>query len=263
LTASWGLSLIRIGISLIDRMRLQIYIGIMVEHNQPRKRSSNALIGLFIILILVGCGLTALADPNGQLVVPVSDDHLPQIEVQQDLFVEEPILVEGPLITEPVLLPETGAAPIPYVIVHVVQPGETIQDIALQYGVTPDQVFEPWQVDSSFVPGQNVVAFEADNDPVQPLVVADPPPPPVQTFVVIDPQPVEVQVIPFTGGQEEVVVVPNTGIQPQYYIVQRGDTLASIARRFGLDLNILIQANPQFSNPNLIYPGQAVWMPPW
>jgi spore coat assembly protein SafA len=43
--------------------------------------------------------------------------------------------------------------------------------------------------------------------------------------------------------------------------VQRGDTLSAIASRNGVSLPALLQANPQISNPNLIYPGQTVHVP--
>lgn len=45
------------------------------------------------------------------------------------------------------------------------------------------------------------------------------------------------------------------------YTVQRGDTLSAIAARHGVSLNALIAANPQISNPNLIFPGQSVTIP--
>lgn len=45
------------------------------------------------------------------------------------------------------------------------------------------------------------------------------------------------------------------------YTVRSGDTLSGIAQRHGVSLSALIQANPQISNPNLIYPGQNVSIP--
>jgi LysM repeat protein len=44
------------------------------------------------------------------------------------------------------------------------------------------------------------------------------------------------------------------------YIVQRGDTLASIARRHGTSITALAQAN-NLVNPNLIYPNQRLIIP--
>lgn len=42
-----------------------------------------------------------------------------------------------------------------------------------------------------------------------------------------------------------------------YYIVKNGDTLSSIARKFGISLNQIIQNN-NIKNPNLIYPGEKI-----
>ena len=45
------------------------------------------------------------------------------------------------------------------------------------------------------------------------------------------------------------------------YTVQSGDTLSGIAAAYGVSLQSLIDANPQISNPNLIYPGQNINIP--
>ncbi len=52
--------------------------------------------------------------------------------------------------------------------------------------------------------------------------------------------------------------IPNTGGS---YTVVRGDTLYKIANRFGLPLADLLAANPQITNPWLIYPGQVITIP--
>jgi len=45
------------------------------------------------------------------------------------------------------------------------------------------------------------------------------------------------------------------------YVVQKGDTMYLIAKRFGVPLGDLIAANPQIKDPNLIYPGQVINVP--
>jgi spore coat assembly protein SafA len=45
------------------------------------------------------------------------------------------------------------------------------------------------------------------------------------------------------------------------YVVQRGDTLSGIARRFGVSLENLEEANPQITDPNRIFPGQVINIP--
>lgn len=49
----------------------------------------------------------------------------------------------------------------------------------------------------------------------------------------------------------------NPVIQNNYYTVQRGDTLSGIARRYGVTVQYLVNLNG-ISNPNLIYPGQLI-----
>src|SRR5512142_168043 len=46
-----------------------------------------------------------------------------------------------------------------------------------------------------------------------------------------------------------------------WYTVVRGDTLAKLARRYGTTINAIWRANPRIWNPNLIYPGQRLWIP--
>lgn len=48
--------------------------------------------------------------------------------------------------------------------------------------------------------------------------------------------------------------------QPFAYIVQPGDTLLSIAARFEVPLEALLQAN-HLSLETIIYPGQTIWIP--
>ena len=45
------------------------------------------------------------------------------------------------------------------------------------------------------------------------------------------------------------------------YTVVRGDSLWKIAVRYEVGLSEIIAANPQFKNPNLIYPGDVVTIP--
>jgi LysM domain len=45
------------------------------------------------------------------------------------------------------------------------------------------------------------------------------------------------------------------------YLVQPGDTLSGIAASHGVSLAAIESANPQFSNPNLIFAGQSVSIP--
>lgn len=61
------------------------------------------------------------------------------------------------------------------------------------------------------------------------------------------------------SGQGVPVPPPPTG--GQVYYVQRGDTLRKIAAKFSTTVDEIIKANPQISNPNVIYVGQAITIP--
>ena len=47
----------------------------------------------------------------------------------------------------------------------------------------------------------------------------------------------------------------------KFVIVQKGDTLWKIAKREGVTLDALIKANPQIKDPNVIFPGEKVFIP--
>jgi len=61
------------------------------------------------------------------------------------------------------------------------------------------------------------------------------------------------------SGRGVPVPPPSTG--GQTYYVQKGDTMRKIAAKFGTSVDALIKLNPQISNPNLIYVGQAITIP--
>ena len=46
-----------------------------------------------------------------------------------------------------------------------------------------------------------------------------------------------------------------------YHFVQRGDTLYSIGRQYGVSIPALMSANPAISNPNRIYAGTWLYIP--
>lgn len=59
----------------------------------------------------------------------------------------------------------------------------------------------------------------------------------------------------------QILKVPSTTIEPKEYIVQRGDTLSSIARMYNITVNEIALSN-NITNPNMIYVGQRLKIPP-
>ncbi len=57
------------------------------------------------------------------------------------------------------------------------------------------------------------------------------------------------------------VPVPPPAASGQTYYAQHGDTLRIIAARFSTTVDAILRLNPQISNPNLIYVGQAITIP--
>lgn len=53
-------------------------------------------------------------------------------------------------------------------------------------------------------------------------------------------------------------LVPLSAARSMPYVVQPGDTLETIAAKHGTDVVALLQANPQVSNPNLIFPDEVI-----
>ncbi len=46
-----------------------------------------------------------------------------------------------------------------------------------------------------------------------------------------------------------------------YHIVQRGEYLSVIAQNYGTTVQAILTANPQITNPNLIFAGQTIFVP--
>ena len=64
----------------------------------------------------------------------------------------------------------------------------------------------------------------------------------------------------------QTLVMPSGGYYPPAgysgtYTVQYGDTMAKIARRYGINYHDLLAANAHLYNPSLIYPGQVIYLP--
>lgn len=106
---------------------------------------------------------------------------------------------------------------------YIVMRGDTLKSLALQFGTSVDTLLS---LNKSIV-NANLI-YEG-----QRLVV------PSGRAVPVPP--------PSSGGQT--------------YYVQSGDTMRKIASKFSISVDALIKLNPQISNPNVIYVGQAITVP--
>jgi len=49
---------------------------------------------------------------------------------------------------------------------------------------------------------------------------------------------------------------------PHLYKIKAGDSLAKIANKFGVTVQQILDANPNITNPNNIFVGQIIVIPP-
>ena len=147
------------------------------------------------------------------------------------------ILRANPQITDPnairvgqrIIIPRRGRPPVTPPGArrrYVVRPGDTLGSIAARFGVTVDDILRanPQIRDVNLIyPG--MVLFI-------PGAAVGPPPRPTP---------------------------PPRRTRP--YIVQRGDTLSVIARRFGVTVADILAVNPQITDPNVLRVGQRIFIP--
>ena len=156
--------------------------------------------------------------------------------------------------------------------IHIVQRGETLSSIARRYGTTVQAL-----ATSSHIANPNLIYVG------QRLVVpcgATPPPAGGQVYVVRHGDTLSGIAYRFGVSAYAVarvnklqnpnliyvgqrLVIPGGGSHLPggvWYTVRRGDTLSSIAWRYGVSVWTLAKVN-KISNPNLIYAGQKLYIP--
>lgn len=137
--------------------------------------------------------------------------------------------------------PSTTTPPItdefPNQILHIVQRGDTVSSLALRYNSTTQAIIAANGLDSSALifAGQGLII------PVRSLPTSTP----------VPEQPT--QVVPTAT----TTPLPPT---PTAYVIQRGDSLTSIAARFNTTVGALVQQNG-ITNPNRIFAGQQLIIP--
>jgi LysM repeat protein len=108
--------------------------------------------------------------------------------------------------------------------IYIVARGETLRSLAARFGTTVNALLaaNPDITNANLIyEGQRLKVYVSAPPPTQP-------PPP-------------------TSGQT--------------YYVQKGDTLRKIASKFSTTVDAILKVNPQITNPNVIYVGQAIKIP--
>jgi LysM repeat protein/uncharacterized protein YvpB len=119
-------------------------------------------------------------------------------------------------------------------IIHIVQPGEDLYRIGLAYGIG-------WQAIMAANGMYSTVIYVGEALVIPGATTGAAPPAPADTPA---PQPVAPAPAPAAGS----------------YMIQRGDTLWLVARRFQVTVSELMAANG-VANPNYIYYGQTIVIP--
>ncbi len=165
------------------------------------------------------------AVPGGETPVPGEETAVP-VDQTPVVVTSEP--VENPTNT-PTPASNNGSGGTP--TTHVVQPGETVYRLSLQYGVSVDAIAAANNLDAHYTiyVGQTLVIPGSDGS-LPPVV--EPP---------IEPPP--------SGGCSAT------------HVVQPGENLFRIGLRYGYTVNQLAAANPEIVNPNNIKVGQVICIP--
>lgn len=198
---------------------------------------------LLIMLLLLWCMAAApilAQDSTSNVTIHVVQrgETLFRIALQYGLTVDDLTRANG--LTNPnsiqvgqrLLIP--GAeAPEPQGVIHIVEPGDTFQSIAVQYAVTLDALVSVNNLESvDRINVGQLIRIPLTDATIMATVAPTLTPPPVD----VEPAPAIV------------------------HIVQPGETLFRIATRYGVTVNAMVTAN-DITDPTLIYAGQQLLIP--
>ncbi len=175
--------------------------------------------------------------PPTEVPATATATEIPPTEVPTEIPTEAPTEVPPTPLPSPTL--DTVA--FPYSIQYVVQRGDTVAKLAERFGSSVEAIIIANQLNA------NAYIVEAHT-----LIIPVPTPPepteaPTEAPIIVEPAPTEV---PAQAAEPTPIV----------YIVRYGDSLSSIAARFGLRTVDLARYN-DIVNPNLVYYGQILHIP--
>lgn len=203
----------------------------------PHKPLFGSIVILFTLLVLFANAAPAQASTCGDTVTVQRGDTLSKIAVRCDVTVNG-ILRANPGITSPNLIHPGQVIILPGATLpndtntdyYYVQNGDTLKRIAIKFHTSVDELL---RLNPQISNPNRIYAGQR-------LVV------PHRS--------------PGSGGGSGTggTNVPGS---TQVHVVQRGDTLKSIARQYGTTKAVLLQLNPNITNPDLIHVGQHMIVP--
>ena len=195
------------------------------------KKSLQLFILVAVLLASFASTSSAFAASCGTSVTVVSGDTLRKIADRCDTTVSairraNPEIGLGNLIYpgQVLLLPGTILGSDGGYLIYIVSRGDTLKALAARFGSTVESIVasNPGITNANVIyEGQRLTIYSGPSTP--------PPTPP-----------------------------PASG---QTYYVVKGDTLRKIAAKFNTTVDAILRVNPQISNPNIIYVGQAIAIP--
>lgn len=210
------------------------------------------------VLSLNGLGWKSLIFPGQILVLTNTASAAPVVT---------PPAATPSVATPPVVAPPTAPAPAPtppvsattaaYSIVR----GDTISAIAQRFGVSTQSVLSANQLGWSTIiyPGQRIVIPQAATAISPPPAAVSPPPAPATTAPpaaeTAPPVPPVIEITPV------VTVTPIANLPHNAtYVIVSGDTVTSIAARFGVSVQSILDANG-LNRSSIIYAGRSLVIP--
>jgi LysM repeat protein len=212
------------------------------ERGRRSSRLVSVLLGLALISTLVAFGIAAgfIRLPSGVPIAAVTPTPTATVS-PTSTPTDTPSATPSPTST-PTTVPTPSASAATGEVLHVVQAGETLTSIALLYNVSvADIVARNGITDpNSIVVGQTLVIPLGGASPS----VAPTPTAPASGPPTITPKPTKTP-------------TPTSFV----YVVQAGDTLSAIATKFNVTVQAILDANPDITDPNVIFVGQKIIIP--
>ncbi len=199
-------------------------------------RSRSREIALVVVLLLINYLIfsrLAMIVLSGQQPAPTPTRTPKPTFTPSELVIATATLPPEPTPTiQATTVPTATPAHSPTPTTHVVQPGETLSEIAAMYDTTVEAI-----VEANDLGDANRIREG------QALVI-----------------PFPTATVPTEEAVTEPVPTPSSSVGQRIHVVRQGETLGEIARTYGVTVDDIVQANG-LDNPNAISVGQALVIP--